>query len=152
MPAFHPELVITLLFRSSSISCEIVSGATPIAHSIPQCLASSTKDGYYVQTKSLPFDLSKVKDSSVEIPFSREFAPFDDFSVFLELSKMAVSCITFTLDGVSYRHEVVCDKIEIDVRWYNPSEKQHPAQFKLISSYSKIVRQAGFEYTRWGGK
>ena len=65
---------------------------------------------------------------------------------------MAVSCITFTLDGVSYRHEVVCDKIEIDVRWYNPSAKKHPAQLKLISSYSKIVRQAGFGYTGWDGK
>ena len=151
MPSFQPELVITLLFRLNSISCKIVSGATPIWSTIPQCISQSTEDGRWVQTKPVPFDLSKVHKASIELPMSQRFSPFNELSGFLKLSNKAVSCSTPTLDGVGYRHEVVTEKTRIDVHWNNPSKKEHPSQCQLISSYGKVVREAKFEYKKWEG-
>jgi len=54
MPSFQPELVITLLFGLNSISGKIISGATPIWYTIPQCICRLTEDGYWVKTKPVP--------------------------------------------------------------------------------------------------
>jgi hypothetical protein len=129
MPAFHPELVITLLLSLDSISVDMIRGTTQIW-------------GSWVKQEENPFDLTKAYKISVELSFSKKVYPFNDIVFFLEQAKEAVDCYTLATDGVGFRHEVVSYRTDIDVRWSNPTDEEHPAQCHLISSYSNVVREA----------
>jgi hypothetical protein len=142
MPAFHPELVITLLLGLDSISIKIIRGKTPIWHAIPRLTALTTENGSWVKTAPTPFDLTKANKVSIELSYSEKIYPFNDISFFLDQAKEAVDCYTLATDGVVFRHEVVSDRIGIDVRWSNPTDQEHPTQCHLISSYSNVVREA----------
>ena len=144
MPAFLPELVITLLFGSDSISIDIIRGTTSIWSTISQPLTKITEDGSSldIETTPTPFDLTKANKVSIELSYTKKIYPFNDISLFLGQAKEAVDCYTPAMDGVNFRHEVVSDRTDIDFKWGNPTGREHPTQCNLISFYSNIAAEA----------
>ncbi len=154
MPAFRPELVITLLFGLDSISIDIIRGPTSVWSTIPQPIEINSisgtipkfieqkEDGSYTEIKAIPFDLTNANKVSIELSYSKKIYPFNDISLFLEQAKEAVDCYTPAMDGVSFRHEVVSDRTNIDFKWGNPTGREHPTQCNLISFYSNIAAEA----------
>lgn len=128
MPSFDPEIVITLLFGSKFINVEVINGNTSIWY------AESQKE----------IDLNKVRKSS----YLREINSFKNPEHFISIAKKAVSCSTSTLDGVGYRHEVISKEVNIDYKYSNPDNQQHPEQIKIISLYYNIVKP---DYAHWTG-
>ena len=144
MPAFHPELVITLLFGIDSISTNIIKGKTAIWNAIPRLIELKEENGllFKIAPASIPFDLAKANKVSIELSYSEKIYPFNNISFFLDQAREAVNCYSLATDGAVFRHEVVSDRTDIDVRWSNPSDREHPTQCHLISSYSDLVREA----------
>jgi len=126
-PAFDAIHAFTLLFCGDDVSLS---------------LATSDGDpwGAHLAENVSPFPPHAIRTRENTISIHQLPKFMRRWENVARFAREAVSCMTATLDGISYYHLAFDGDVDVMHGWFNPSAHEHPRQTRFVNAYSEIER------------
>lgn len=144
-PSFNPEELYTFVFRPTTIEISAVIGDSELWASMPVVYSIGGIPYERRVREGEPFDPKKTWRKSAVCDVRSKMCPplFRSWETLRAASANAGSCMTDTLDGITYRHRLADRQFRSDADWYNPALPENASQIAIVDAYERLLRNVG---------
>lgn len=143
--SFEPERLFTLVYQTGAVEVSAVVGASSLWWSKPAVLRVAGSGPWKVEAGD-PFEPLRGFRRSAVLPLPSRKCPLilSSWNSVRAAAALAPTCSTETLDGISFRHRVVGEGVDMVANWDNPARPDHSPQLTLVTAYVALLRRLWF--------